>query len=72
LAFDSWKQGSYKIFSRICTIVKETKWIGTEIREHLVYDGTSELNSFMINMEETIVEKQRISVLDVAFQDTPS
>jgi hypothetical protein len=31
--FDSWQQGSYERFSRRCTTVRETRWIGTEVRE---------------------------------------
>jgi hypothetical protein len=72
LAFDSWQQGSYEIFSRRCTTVRETRWVGTEVREHPIYDGTSELDIFLVSMEENIAEDQRISVLDLALQDTPA
>jgi hypothetical protein len=41
LAFDSWKQGSYEIFSRRCATVRENRWIGSKAREHPRYDGTS-------------------------------
>ena len=51
LAFDSWKQVSYEIFSRICATVRETRWMGTEVRENPIYDGTSELDSFLVNMK---------------------
>jgi hypothetical protein len=63
LAFDSWKQGSYEIFSIRCTTIRENRCIGTEAREHLRYDGTSGLDSFLHIIEETVVEDQRISVL---------
>jgi hypothetical protein len=72
LAFDSWQQGSYKIFSRRCTTIRETRWVGTEVREHPIYEGKSGLDSFLVSMEEKIVEDQRISVLDLSLQDTPS
>jgi hypothetical protein len=72
LAFDSWQQGSYEIFSRRCATVRETRWVGTEVREHPVYDGTSGLDSFLLSMEEKVVEGQRISVLDLSLQDTPA
>jgi hypothetical protein len=29
LVFDSWKQGSYEIFSRRCATIRETIWVGT-------------------------------------------
>jgi hypothetical protein len=72
LDFDSWQQGLHERFSRRCTTVRVTRWVGTEVREHLVYDDTSNLEIFLHNMEENVVEDQRISVLDVAFQNTPS
>jgi hypothetical protein len=72
LDFDSWKQGSYKIFSRRCVTVRVTRWVETEFREHPIYDGTSELDSCLLSMEEKVLEDQRVLVLDVAFQDTPS
>jgi hypothetical protein len=72
LAFDNWQQGSYEIFSRGCTMFIETRWVGTEVREHPIYDGTSKLDIFLVNMEEKIVEDQRISILDLSLQDTPT
>jgi hypothetical protein len=72
LEFDSWKQGSYEIFSRRCETVRENIWVRTKVREHLIDDGTSELDSFMVSMEEKIVEDQRISIMDLSLQDTPS
>jgi hypothetical protein len=45
LDFDSWKQGSHEIFSRICATIRMTRWVGTKVREHLVYDGTSDLDN---------------------------
>jgi hypothetical protein len=71
LAFDSWQQGSHERFSRRCATVRMTRWIGTEAREHPVYDGTSDLDNFLQNMEENVREDQRILVLDIAFQNNP-
>jgi hypothetical protein len=34
LAFDSWKQGSHKRFSRRCVAVRMTRWIGTEVKDN--------------------------------------
>ena len=72
LAFDSWKQGSYERYSRRCTTVRETRWVGTKVKEHPTYDGTSGLDIFLLNMEENVVEDQRISVLYLSLQDTPA
>jgi hypothetical protein len=56
LDFDSWQQGSHEILSRRCATVRETRWVGTKVREHPVYDGTSDLDSFLHSMEENVVE----------------
>jgi hypothetical protein len=72
LAYDSRHQVSYEIFSRRCITIRENRWVGTEVREHPLYDGTSKLEIFMVSMEENILEDQRISVLDLALQDTPT
>jgi hypothetical protein len=47
LAFDSGKQGSHEIFSRRCATVRMNRWIGIEVREHPVYDGTSYLGKLL-------------------------
>jgi hypothetical protein len=72
LDFDSWQQGSYERLSRRCETVKTTRWVGTEVREHLVYDGTSNLGNFLQNMEENAREYQIVLVLNIAFQKTPA
>jgi len=41
LEFESWQKGSYEIFSRRCSIVRAIRWVGTEVIEHPIYDGTS-------------------------------
>jgi hypothetical protein len=51
LTFDCWKQGSYEKVSRRSTTVIETRWVGTEVREHPIYDGTSKLDNFLVSME---------------------
>ena len=71
-AFDSWQRGSYEIFSRRCVTVRASIWVGAEVREHPIYDGTSELDNFLLSMEENIAEDQRILVLDLSLQDTPA
>jgi hypothetical protein len=70
LTFESWQQGSYEIFLRRHTTVKETRWVGTEVREHPIYDGNLELDSFMVSMEENIAKDQMISVFHLSLHDT--
>jgi hypothetical protein len=47
LDFDSWQQGSHERFLRRCETIKMTRWVGTKVREHPVYDGTSDLDNFL-------------------------
>jgi len=49
-----------------------TRWVRSEVREHPIYDGTSELDNVLQNMEENVIEDQRILVLDVSFWNTPA
>jgi hypothetical protein len=72
LAFDSWQQGSYKIFSSHCATIRETRWIGTEMRDHPTYDDTSLLNKFLTVINEKLMLEKRLSVLDITLKDTPT
>ena len=47
LDFDSWQQGLHEIFSRICATIRMTRWVGTKVREQLVYNGTPNLDNFL-------------------------
>jgi hypothetical protein len=40
--------------------------------EHPTYDGSPEVDIFLTSMEEKIMTDQRISFLDLAFQDIPA
>jgi hypothetical protein len=48
------------------------RWVGTKVREHPTYNGTSNLGHFLVSMEEKITEDQRILVLDLALEETPA
>jgi hypothetical protein len=52
--FENWQHGWYEKFSRCCATIRVSRWIGTELREHLVYDGVSELHKFLVEMEEKV------------------
>jgi hypothetical protein len=61
-----------KYFQDDAQLSEQMRWVGTEVREHLTYNGTSDLGSFLVSMEEKIAEDQRIVVLDLALEDTPA
>jgi hypothetical protein len=70
--FDNWQQGRYGNFSRCCATVHSVRWIGTKLRECPTYDGTSDLHSFLVDMEYTVAEEQHIPALDIALKYTPA
>jgi hypothetical protein len=72
LDFDSWRQGSYKIFSIHLKNIMEMIWIGNKIRNHPTYDGTSDLDNFLTGIEGKFARDQRILVFYIALKDTPN
>jgi len=58
----------YENFSKCCTTIRETRWIGTKIREHLAYDGSSYLCNFFVDLEDKVEVEKRIPVLDIALK----
>jgi len=72
VAWDNWQWGKYENFSKRFTIVKSIRWIGDEIGNYPTYDGTSNIHSFLINMEERVFADQRVSSLDMALKSSPA
>jgi hypothetical protein len=61
VAFDNWKQGRYENFSRHCTTIRVSRWIGSEVRDYPIYDGTSYLCSFLVELEDKVVPETKNS-----------
>jgi hypothetical protein len=49
-----------------------TRWIGTEIGNHPTYDGTSNLDNFLTNIEGKVAPDQIISLFYITLKDTPT
>jgi hypothetical protein len=49
-----------------------SRWIGSNIREHLVYDGTSYLGIFLVDLEDKVAPEKRLLVLDISLKSSPS
>jgi hypothetical protein len=45
------------------------RWIGTEMRDQPTYDGTSDLNIFLTDIDGKFTPEKRILVLDIALKD---
>jgi hypothetical protein len=52
--------------------IRSSRWIGSEVREHPVYDGTSNLHSFLVELEHKFFLEKIILVLDVALRSYSS
>jgi hypothetical protein len=51
-----------------CTV----RWVGTEIREPPSFHGLNDLEEFLTNYEEEVLENQRLLALDIALKETPA
>jgi hypothetical protein len=71
-ALNDWKQRWNEISTRCCATIRVVRWIGTELRNPPVYDGTSDVNSFLTTMEHKAVEEYRIPVMDISLRATPA
>jgi hypothetical protein len=71
-AWDNWQQGRYENFSRHCAQLSSSKMDWNEIGNCPTYDGTSDLCSFLVDMEEKVVAEQRVSTLDIALKSSPA
>lgn len=46
------------------------RWIGTELRDPPVFEGTTSVGDFLDNLEFKVPEEQRVLALDVALKGT--
>jgi hypothetical protein len=54
VVFENSQQRRYGKFSRHCATIRETRWIGKNIRKHHVYDGTGYLRNFLVDLEDKV------------------
>jgi hypothetical protein len=71
-ALDNWQQGRHEKLSRSCTTIISVRWIVAKIGNYATYDGTTDLCSFLVDMEEKFVVDQRVLTLDITLRPSPS
>jgi hypothetical protein len=50
--------------------IRASRWIGSEVRDYPIYDGTSDLHSFLVELEDKVAPEKIIHVLDVALRSS--
>jgi len=70
---ENWQQRLHKVSTRRCSRIDRTvRWIGTEIREPPSFHGLNDLETFLTQHEDEVLENQRLLALDLALKDTPT
>jgi hypothetical protein len=67
----NWQQRLHKVCTRRCArIDRAVRWVGTEIREPSSFHGVNDLEAFLIQYEDEVLENQRLLALDIALKAT--
>jgi hypothetical protein len=56
----------------MCTNRHAVRWVGTEIREPPSFHGINDLETFLAQYEDAVLENQRLLALDIALKATPA
>jgi hypothetical protein len=70
-ALQNWQEHNHELSSRWCANVKAVRWIGTELRDPPIYDGTGDVEDFLDQMEQRVAEDRLVPALDIALKATP-
>ena len=56
-----------------CTIItKSVQWVGTEVCDLPTEEGLPNLESFLTDFEDKVIENQHLLSLELALKDTPA
>jgi hypothetical protein len=70
---ENWQQRLHEVSTRRCArIDRAVRWIGTEIREPPSFHGLNDLETFLTQYEDEVLENQRLLALDLALKATPA
>ena len=67
------KQRLHKVSTRRCARIDHTvRWVGIEIREPPSFHRLNDLQTFLTQYEDAMLENQRLLALDLALKATPA
>jgi hypothetical protein len=70
---ENWQQRLHEVSTRRCArIDRAIRWIGTKIREPPSFHVLNDLETFLTQYEDEVLENQRLLALDLALKDTPA
>ena len=58
--------------TKCAKITKSLRWVGTELCDMPMYEGLPNLDMFLLEFEDKVLETQRLLDLDVALKSTPA
>jgi hypothetical protein len=68
---ENWKQRLHKVSTRRCAKIDyAVRWIGTKIIEPPCFHGLNDLETFLTQYEDEVLENQRLLALDLSLKDT--
>jgi hypothetical protein len=70
---ENWQQRLYEVSTRRCARIDHAvRWIGTKIREPPSFHRLNDLETFLTQYEDEVLENQRLLALDLALKATPA
>jgi len=70
---ENWQQRLHEVSTRRCTRIDHAvRWVGTYIREPPSFHGVNDLEEFLTQYKDEVLENQRLLALDIAFKATPA
>jgi hypothetical protein len=70
---ENWKQRLHEVSMRMCArIDRVVRWIDTEIREPPSFHWLNDLETFLTQYEEEVLENQILLALDLSLKATPA
>jgi hypothetical protein len=72
-SLENWKQRLHEVSTRRCERIDCTvRWVGTKIREPPIFNEINDLETFLMQYEDVVLESQRLLALDLSLKDTPT
>jgi hypothetical protein len=73
IGLENWQQRLHEVSTRRCArIGRAVRWVGKEIREPPSFHGLNDLETFLTQYEDKVLENQRLLALDLALKATPA
>jgi hypothetical protein len=73
IGLDNWKQRLHEVSMTRCAWIDHiVRWVGMEIREPPSFHRINDLEVFLAQYEDEVLESQRLLALDISLKDTPT